>query len=30
MRNLPLDNGKYYIQHIPGTLTVALQQKKET
>ena len=28
MRNLPFDNGKYYIQHIPGSLTVALKQKK--
>lgn len=29
MRNLPFDNGKYYIQHIPGSLTVALKQKRD-
>ena len=23
------DNGKYYIQHIPGSLTVALKQKRD-
>ena len=29
MRNLPFDNGKYYIQHIPGSLTAALKQKRD-